>query len=130
MSYNNNSDDLNINSIKNEKHTNYFEKDLSPNRPKYKKNIIQENVNSNKNKKSKNLNNIYKKKEINNNKSNRISPKKPIMKVLTIKNKDMNQNNSNDMIIDKRSNSSGGRSKRNYRNNNLSDLNKMDNKKK
>ena len=111
-----------VNNNKKNKFINYLDKDLSPNRPKYKKNIIHQNLSSDKNKKS---NNIYQKKEINNKNKKIIQQKKPIMKVLTIRktniDKDNNINKNNNFIIDKRSNSSGAKSNRNnrIRNNNL-----------
>ena len=117
------SNNYNINNNKKDKIVNYLDKDLEINRPKYKKNIVQQN--SSKNKKGK-INNVYQKKEINNNKKI-IPQKKPIMKVLTIRktNIDKNNNNINNFIIDKRSNSSGAKSKRNNRikNNNTNNLN-------
>ena len=117
-SYNNISDNINVSSIKNEKFINYIDKDLSQNRPKYKRNINQETIDSfpspsvnSKNKTKSKVNNIYQKKEINNNKKI-IHQQKPIMKVLTIRKENLNKNNN---IIDKRSNSSGARSNRSNR---------------
>ena len=109
------SNNNNINNNKKDIYINYLDKDLNLNRPKYKKNIIQQN--SSKNKKGK-INNIYQKKEINNNNKKIIPQKKPIMKVLTIRktNIDTNNNiNKNNFIIDKRSNSSGAKNNRNNR---------------
>ena len=107
---NNINDNINVSNIKNEKFINYLDKDLELNRPKYKKNIIKLNINNNK---KANMNNIYQKKEINKNK-NLVLQKKPIMKILTIKNKNINKNNNDNFnSIDKRSNSSGNRNNKN-----------------
>ena len=109
------SNNYNINNNKKDKFENNLDKNLNLNRPKYKKNIVQQN--SSKNKKGK-FDNIYQKKEINNNKKF-IPQKKPIMKVLTIRktNIDKNNNNSNinNIITDKRSNSSDIKNNRNNR---------------
>ena len=104
---------MNTSSINNEKYINYINKDLSLNKPNYKKNKA--NI--------KKMNtNIYQKKGINNHKS--PLPQKRKMKVLTLKeknpknNSDLNNKSSNSSKnkinnksnIDKRSNSSGTRS--------------------
>ena len=121
------SDNSDINNIKKEKMINYLDKDLLQNRPKYKNNNNQEKVQSfpsssghnSKNKKNYNSNNIYSKKEINNN-TKFVKQKKPIMKVLTIRNKNMNYsaiNNINNINMDKRSHSSGAKSSRSNKSN-------------
>ena len=107
---NNESENIDSNSLGYEKMNNYLDKELGMKKPKYKKKDYTESnshINSNKNNSSYNYNNknntnnkIYTKKiEIN---QQKINPKKKPMKVLTFKKNEFNTNN-----INKRSNSSG-----------------------
>ena len=122
------SDNINVSSIKNEKFINFIDKDLGLNRPKYKRNINKEKSDSfpsplSQNSKI-NTKTIYQKKEINNN-NKIIAQKKPIMKVLTIRNKNINDSNINNnyYINDKRSNSSGTRTNKTTKYNSNNNIN-------
>ena len=135
-SLNNISDKINTSGIKKDKFVNYIDKDLGINRPKYKRNInngkkssfpLSPQQNSIKKKKLNLNNNIYQKKEITNNKKI-IPQQKPIMKVLTIRNKNLsnvNDRNDNNSIFDKRSHSSDFKSNKTNKRNRYNSNNKI-----
>ena len=135
-SLNNISDKINTSGIKKDKFVNYIDKDLGINRPKYKRNInngkkasfpLSPQQNSIKKKKLNLNNNIYQKKEITNNKKI-IPQQKPIMKVLTIRNKNLsnvNDRNDNNSIFDKRSHSSDSKTNKTNNRNRYNSNNKI-----